>query len=42
MPRESSILGSPTNWLDRANSGLALARLQLPDGALYEDLCFHA
>lgn len=42
MPREPSIPGSAADWLDRANSDLALSRLALPEGALYEDLCFHA
>jgi HEPN domain-containing protein len=42
MPRESVIPGSPSDWLRRARSDLALAKMPLPDGALYEDLCFHA
>jgi HEPN domain-containing protein len=29
-------------WLSRARSDLALSRIPLPDGATYEDLCFHA
>lgn len=42
MPPERSIPGTPCDWLDRAKSDLALARLPLPEGAFYEDLCFHA
>lgn len=43
MPCESTIpSGSPSDWLRRARSDLALAKAPLPDGALYEDLCFHA
>jgi HEPN domain-containing protein len=34
--------GTPQDWLVRARSDLAIARLPLPEGALYEDLCFHA
>jgi HEPN domain-containing protein len=34
--------GSPQDWLARAKSDLILARLPLPEGAFYEDLCFHA
>lgn len=42
MPPESGIPGSPSDWLRRARSDLALAKAPLPSGALYEDLCFHA
>ena len=42
MPRESGIPGSPRDWLRRARSDLALAKVALPAGVLYEDLCFHA
>jgi len=34
--------GSPQDWLARAKSDLILARQPLPEGAFYEDLCFHA
>jgi HEPN domain-containing protein len=34
--------GSPADWLLRARGDLALARIPLPEGAFYEDLCFHA
>lgn len=41
MP-EKRIPGSPSDWLARARADLALARAPLPEGALLEDLCFHA
>ena len=34
--------GSPTDWLRRARGDLAIAGAPLPEGAFYEDLCFHA
>jgi HEPN domain-containing protein len=34
--------GTAQDWLARARSDLALARLPLPQDAFYEDLCFHA
>ena len=42
MCPERQIPGSPLDWLVRARSDLALARMPLPADALYEDLCFHA
>jgi HEPN domain-containing protein len=42
MPQDRAIPGTPQDWLDRARSDLAFARLPLPEGAYYEDLCFHA
>lgn len=42
MPPERGIPGSPSDWLRRAHSDLALAKVPLPRRALYEDLCFHA
>ena len=42
MPRETPVPGSPPEWMVRARSDLALAKAPLPDGALYDDLCFHA
>lgn len=42
MPRDRPVPGSPSDWLSRAEGDLALARIQLPDDAYYEDLCFHA
>ena len=34
--------GSAADWLARARSDLAIAKTPLPEGAFYEDLCFHA
>jgi HEPN domain-containing protein len=42
MPQDRPIPGTPQDWLVRAKSDLAFARLPLPEGAFYEDLCFHA
>lgn len=42
MPPERATPGSPADWMARAHSDLALARAPLPEGAFYEDLCFHA
>ena len=42
MPAEREAPGSPKEWLGRARSDLALARIPLPSGGAYEDLCFHA
>lgn len=42
MPPVRPMPGSPQDWLARAKSDLILARLPLPEGAFYEDLCFHA
>jgi HEPN domain-containing protein len=42
MPQGKPAPGTPQDWLARAKGDLAFARLPLPAGALYEDLCFHA
>ncbi len=42
MPQSRPIPGSPADWLTRARGDLALARVPLPEGGFYEDLCFHA
>ena len=42
MPQDRPAPGTAQDWLARARSDLALARLPLPQGAFYEDLCFHA
>ncbi len=42
MPQGRPAPGTPQDWLARARSDLAIARLPLPTGACYEDLCFHA
>jgi HEPN domain-containing protein len=34
--------GSSRDWLLRAKGDLALAQSPLPEGAFWEDLCFHA
>ena len=41
-PPESWPRGHPEHWLIFARSDLALAKIRLPDGALYESLCYHA
>ncbi len=42
MPQDRPVPGSAEDWLARAEGDLALARVPLPEGAFYEDLCFHA
>ena len=42
MPDSRQIPGSSAEWLRRAKADLALARAPLPEGAVYEDLSFHA
>lgn len=42
MSRKRAIPGSPQDWLNRAKSNLALARLPKPEEALWEDWCFEA
>jgi HEPN domain-containing protein len=42
MPQDRPIPGTPQDWLARAKSDLIFARLSLPEGTFYEDLCFHA
>lgn len=42
MPQDRPLPGSAEDWLSRAEGDLALARAPLPEGAFYEDLCFHA
>ena len=42
MPHNKQLPGSPADWLARAEGDLALARVTLPEGGFYEDLCFHA
>jgi len=42
MPQDRPVPGSAEDWLARAQGDLALARVPLPEGAFYEDLCFHA
>lgn len=42
MPEHDEIPGTPAEWLARARADLAMAKIQLPAGARYESLCFHA
>lgn len=42
MPQTKPSPGSAEDWLARARGDLALAKAPLPEGAFYEDLCFHA
>jgi len=42
MPDKELIPGSSADWINRAKADLALARVPLPEGAMFEDLCFHA
>ncbi len=42
MPPIRPTPGSPQDWITRAKSDLSLARMPLPEGVFYEDLCFHA
>jgi len=41
MPHKQ-ITGTSADWLKRAQSSLALAKVPRPKDALWEDLCFHA
>ena len=42
MQPEARMPGSSGDWLRYAKADLALARVPLPQGGLYELLCFHA
>lgn len=42
MPKGRPIPGTPEQWIARAKSDLAVARMTLPEDACYEELCFHA
>jgi HEPN domain-containing protein len=42
MPRDQRDSGSPEKWFLYAKADLELARIPLPKGAMYEQLCFHA
>ena len=42
MQQDRPVPGSAADWLARAKGDLAIARAPLPEGAFYEDLCFHA
>ena len=36
------VAGTPEEWLKHAQSSLAVARIPLPDGAMYGELCYQA
>lgn len=42
MPPSSDRADTPLRWLQNARADLALARIPLPRGVTYEQLCFHA
>ena len=42
MPPDRETPGSAQDWIVRARGDLALACAPLPEGAFFEDLCFHA
>jgi len=42
VQRSKHAPGTPEDWLARAEGDLALAKVPLPEGGYYEDLCFHA
>lgn len=42
MPLDTTIPGTSTEWLERAHSNLALAKVEKPDKTFWEDLCFNA
>lgn len=42
MSSNKTIPGTPREWLARAKSNLALAKLEKPEEAFWEDLCFNA
>ncbi len=42
MPPPSPAPGTPHDWLARARAKLVLAQVPLPQGGMWEDLCFWA
>ena len=42
MPRESGDAHLPAHWMRNARGDMAMARIDLPEDATYEQLCFHA
>jgi HEPN domain-containing protein len=42
VQRHRPVPGTPEGWLARAAGDRALAKVSLPAGGYYEDLCFHA
>ncbi len=41
MPPLNDIPGTPQEWLLRAKSNLALAKIEKPEETLWEDLCYN-
>ena len=42
MPRDYDRADSPQRWMSNARADLVMARIGLPEGAMYEQLCFFA
>ena len=42
MPEFNDIPGTPEEWMQRATSDLALAKIPLPEDVMLEVLCYHA
>lgn len=42
MPHDGERADAPARWLANAVADLALAKAPLPEGGMYEHLCFHA
>jgi len=42
MPPREKIPGQPIEWLKRAKSNLAMAKIKKPEESLWEELCFNA
>lgn len=42
IPENTEITGSCEDWLKRSRADLALAKVPLPEGGVFEDLVFHA
>jgi HEPN domain-containing protein len=42
MPSNNDIPGTPQEWLTRAKSSLALAKVEKPEETVWEDLCYNA
>jgi HEPN domain-containing protein len=42
MPRDHDRADSPRRWMRNARADLVMAKIRLPEGAMYEQLCFFA
>jgi len=42
MPHDPSSTKDPQKWMQNARADMAIARIELPPGGMYEQLCFHA